>query len=150
MIGLVRGADDEDAYFQVDWNLFDTYVLLQQLPVSRLSVDQMTWLNTVLHSVKDLIVTDQYAFCEFSLKQFVLLRLPPNLKYVFTREITAERKSSMWSVTNSGSGLGFVWDSESDSEMEPDVESETRSKSESASGTIAGLDLVANTDVGED
>jgi len=99
--------------------------------------------------VTDLIVTDQYAFCEFSLKQFVLLRLP-NLKYIFTREIIAERKSSMWSVTNSGSGLVFMWDSESDSGMDPDVESETRSKPESASGTIAGLDLVANTDVGEE
>lgn len=149
MIGLVRGADDEDAYLQVDWNLFDTCVLLRQLPVSRLSVDQRTWLNTVLRSVTDLIVTDQYAFCEFSLKQFVLLRLP-NLKYIFTREIIAERKSSMWSVTNSGSGLVFMWDSESDSGMDPDVESETRSKPESASGTIAGLDLVANTDVGEE
>ena len=146
--GLVRGADDEDAYLKIDWNLFDACVLLRQLAVSRLGPDLRTWLNTVRRSVEELIVTDHYAFYASDLKQFDLLRLP-NLTYVFTREITAEREPDIWSVTDSESGLEFEWDSELESGMESEDELETQPETQSASGTIASSDVVANTDAAE-
>ncbi|PVH77306.1 hypothetical protein DL98DRAFT_656853 [Cadophora sp. DSE1049] len=150
--GLVRGADDEDAYLLVDWTLFDACILLRQLAVSRLGPDLRTWLNTVRQSVEELIVTDHYAFYEAGLKQFNLLRLP-KLSYVFTREVTVEREPGMWSDTDSDSDLEPVWDSDSESEVGSDPESEAASETvadaESGSGSDSGSGSLSGSDTDE-